>query len=158
MKGAPMPQIEFVINADHAEAINGKLYLQGAGWTDIARPMAANGQPAIVHMGMAVSILIGWNETNRRFPLTLTLRHEDGDEIAKVSAQVEAGRPAGIPAGSDFRSVLAIGAEIQFPKTGGYVLKAEMDDQERTSVFRVHGPAPLGGTNLPPPPLRPNQY
>lgn len=153
-----MPQIEFVINADHAEAINGKLYLQGAGWTDIAQAIAPNGQPAIVHMGMAVSILIGWNETNRRFPLTLTLRHEDGDEVARVTAEVEAGRPAGIPAGSDFRSVLAIGAEIQFPKTGGYELRAEMDGHERTSVFRVHRPAPPGNVTPPPPPLRPNQY
>lgn len=153
-----MPQIEFVINADHAEAVNGKLYLQGAGWTDIARPMTPNGQPAIVHMGMAVSILIGWNETNRRFPLTLTLQHEDGDEIAKVAAQVEAGRPAGIPVGSDFRSVLAIGAEIQFPKTGGYVLRAEMDGQERTSAFRVHGPTPQGGVAPPPPALGSNRY
>jgi hypothetical protein len=151
-----MPQIEFVINADHAEAINNKLYLQGAGWTDIVQQVAPNGQPGIVHMGMAVSILIGWNETNRRFPLTLTLRHEDGDEIAE--AQIEAGRPPGIPVGSDFRSVLAIGAEIQFPKTGGYVLRAELDGQERTSAFRVLSPATVGGMAPPPPPLGPSRY
>lgn len=152
-----MPKIEFVMNADHAEAINNKLYVQGAGWTDMVQPIAPNGQPGIVHMGMAVSILIGWNETNRRFPLTLALRHEDGDEIARVSAQVEAGRPPGMPPGSDFRSVLAIGAEIQFPKTGAYELRAELDGEERTSVFRVHAPADVAGTT-PPPPLRPNSY
>ena len=154
-----MPQIEFVINADHAEAINGKLYLQGAGWTDILQPVGPAGQPGIVHLGIALSILIGWNETNRRFPLTLTLRHEDGDEIANVSAQVEAGRPPGVPAGSDFRSVLAIGAEIQFPKTGGYELRAELDGEERTSAFRVHAPATMGGGIAPPPPpLGPAHY
>jgi hypothetical protein len=152
-----MPQIEFVINADHAEAINNKLYLQGAGWTDVVQQVAPNGQPAIIHMGMAVSILIGWNETNRRFPLTLTLQHEDGDKIAEVSAQVEAGRPTGIPAGTDFRSVLAIGAEIQFPKTGGYELRAELGGEKRTSVFRVHPPAPTGGMAPPPPPLGPSR-
>ena len=153
-----MPQIEFVINADHAEAINNKLYLQGAGWTDIVAPVGAGGQPAIVHMGMAVSILIGWNETNRRFPLTLTLRHEDGDELATISAQVEAGRPPGVLAGSDFRSVLAIGAEIQFPKSGGYALRAELDGQERTASFRVHAPTAVGGIAPPPPPLGPARY
>ncbi len=140
-----MPQIEYVVNADHAEAINGKLYLQGAGWTDVVQPVGAGGQPGIVHMGMAVSILIGWNETNRRFPLTLTLRHEDGDELTRVEAQIEAGRPPGIPPGSDFRSVLAIGAEIQFPKTGSYQLRAELEDQERTVVFRVLRPPPVTG-------------
>lgn len=133
-----MPQIEFVINADHAEAINGKLYLHGAGWTDIVQPVGPGGQLGIVHVGMAVSILIGWNETNRRFPLTLIVQHEDGDELTRVQAQVEAGRPPGVPAGSDFRSVLAIGAEIQFPKTGGYRLRAELDGQERIVRFRVH--------------------
>jgi hypothetical protein len=137
-RGAAVPQIEFVINADHAEAINGKLYLQGAGWTDIVQPLGLGGQPGIVHMGLAVSILIGWNETNRRFPLTLTVTHEDGDELTRVNAQVEAGRAPGIAVGSDIRSVLAIGAEIQFPKPGGYTLRATLDDQERSVTFRVH--------------------
>ena len=142
-KGAAVPQIEFVINADHAEAINGKLYLQGAGWTDIVQPLGPGAQPGIVHMGLAVSILIGWNETNRRFPLTLTVTHEDGEELTRVDAQVEAGRPPGIPVGSDIRSVLAIGAEIQFPKPGGYTLTATLDDQTRSVAFRVRQQAIL---------------
>jgi hypothetical protein len=146
-----MPEIEFVINADHAEAINGKLYLQGAGWTDIQLPAAANDQPGIVHMGIAVSVLIGWNDTNRRFPLTLTLAHEDGEELTQVQAQIEAGRPPGIPHGADFRSVLAIGAEIQFPRTGTYRLRAELDGQHRDVAFRVHGaPRQSGPAALPP--------
>ena len=145
-----MPQIEFVLNADHAEAINGKLYLHGAGWTDVVQQVGPGGQPGIVHMGIAVSILIGWNETNRRFPLIVTVQHEDGDELTRVDAQVEAGRPPGVPAGSDFRSVLAIGAEIQFPKTGGYRLRAELDGEERTVRFRVHRPdLSVGATAAP---------
>lgn len=101
-------------------------------------------------MGIAVSILIGWNETNRRFPLTVTVQHEDGDELTRVDAQIEAGRPPGIPAGSDFRSVLAIGAEIQFPKTGGYRLRAELDGQDQTVRFRVHRPdLPVGAAAAP---------
>jgi hypothetical protein len=86
------------------------------------------------------------------------LQHEDGDKIAEVSAQIEAGRPPGIPQGSDFRSVLAISAEIQFPKTGGYELRADLDGEQRTSVFRVHAPAPFGGMAPPPPPLGPSRY
>jgi Family of unknown function (DUF6941) len=148
-----MPRIEYVMNADHAEAINGKLYLHGAGWTDVMQPVGSAGQPGIVHLGMAVSILIGWNETNRRFPLTLTLSHEDGDELTRVNAQIEAGRPPGIPPGSDFRSVLAIGAEIQFPKTGSYKLRAELDGEQRDVVFRVHRPTQAPGpAALPPSP------
>lgn len=146
-----MPEIEYIVNADHAEAINGKLYLHGAGWTDLQQPIGPAGQPAIVHLGIAVSILIGWNETNRRFPLTVTLTHEDGAEVARVEAQIEAGRPPGIPAGSDFRSVLAVGADIQFPTTGAYRLSAELNGERKTVTFRVHRPArATGPATLPP--------
>jgi hypothetical protein len=147
-----MPQIEFVINADHAEAINGKLYLQGAGLTDHFQPLADGGQPGISHMGIAVSILIAWNETNRRFPLTLVLAHEDGQELTRVNAQIEAGRPPGVPPGSDFRSVLAISAEIQFPRPGGYHVRAELEGQHRTAAFRVHSPGEQGGSPMLPMP------
>jgi hypothetical protein len=146
-----MPEIEYVVNADHAEAINGKLYLHGAGWTDLQQAIGPTGQAAISHLGIAVSILIGWNETNRRFPLKITLTHEDGAEVARVDAQIEAGRPPGIPAGSDFRSVLAIGADIQFPKTGAYQLSAELNGQKKTVTFRVNRP-PQGTSPLTPPP------
>ncbi len=145
-----MPEIEYVAVADHAEAINGKLYLHGAGWTDVQQPMGRDGQPGIVHMGMAVSILVGWNETNRKFPLTLNLAHEDGEELARVSAQIEAGRPPGIAPGSDLRSVLAIGGEMQFPKQGTYRLRAELEGQTREVVFRVNRQmAPIGPSALP---------
>ncbi len=145
-----MPEIEYVAVADHAEAINGKLYLHGAGWTDVQQPMGRDGQPGIVHMGMAVSILVGWNETNRKFPLTLNLAHEDGEELARVSAQIEAGRPPGIAPGSDLRSVLAIGGEMQFPKAGTYRLRADLEGQTREVVFRVNRQiAPTGPSALP---------
>jgi hypothetical protein len=134
-----MPELEFAVIANHAEAINGLLYLQGAGWTDIQVPIAASGQSGTVHFGMAVSILVGWNETNRRFPLKLVVMHEDGAELATVQAQVEAGRPAGMPPGSDIRSVLAVNAEAQFPRPGRYEFRAEMGDKVRSTAFRVNG-------------------
>ncbi|HWE89934.1 MAG TPA: hypothetical protein VG317_10780, partial [Pseudonocardiaceae bacterium] len=101
-----MPEIEFVAVANHAEAINNLLYLQGAGWTEIQQPISPDGVPGIVHFGIAVSLLIGWTETNRRFPLTLTVNREDGQELIGLGAQVEAGRPPGTPEGADIRNVL----------------------------------------------------
>lgn len=141
-----MPEIEYATLANHAEAINGLLYLQGAGWTDIFQNVDQQGQPAIVHFGIAVSLLIGWNETNRRYPLALEITHEDGEVLMAVNAQVEAGRPPGIPSGSDIRSVLAIGADAQFPRAGGYALIARLgeseagDRSEKIVSFRVRRP------------------
>ncbi|HEV7146743.1 MAG TPA: hypothetical protein VGN48_07060, partial [Pedococcus sp.] len=91
---------------------------------------------------------IGWNETNRRYPLKLQVIHEDGTVLMNIDAQVEAGRPPGLSPGSDLRSVLAVGAEANFPKPGGYELRAELDGQTRTASFRVHQsppPQPSGG-------------
>lgn len=148
-----MPKIEYLAVADHAEAINGKLYLHGAGWTDITQPPGPGGQPGIVHIGLAASIIVGWTETNRRFPFFLAVVHEDGDELVKINAQIEAGRPAGIPEGSDLRNVLAVNAEIQFPKPGSYELRAQLDKDVRSVTFRVRRQAlPGGPAALPFPP------
>jgi hypothetical protein len=139
-----MPKIEYLAVADHAEAINGKLYLHGAGWTDITQLVGPGGRPAIVHMGLAASVLVGWTETNRRFPFELAVVHEDGDELAKINAQIEAGRPTGIPEGSDLRNVLAVNAEMQFPKAGTYELRAKLGEQQRSVTFRVRRPTAPG--------------
>jgi hypothetical protein len=138
-----VPELEYALIANHAEAINGLLYLQGAGWTDIQPPVGPDGQQGIAHFGMAVSILVGWNETNRRFPLKLVVVHEDGDELASVHAQVEAGRPPGLAAGSDIRSVIAVNAEVQFPRPGRYEFRAELGEKVRTTAFRVKSPQPM---------------
>ena len=137
-----MPEIEYVTVADHADAINGKLYLHGAGWSDILQPAGPDGRPAVVHMGIAVSVLVGWNETNRRFPLAIKIVHEDGDELAMIAAQIEAGRPPGITHGTDFRNFLAIVANLTFPKYGRYDVRAELEGAHRSVTFRVHPTPP----------------
>lgn len=150
-----MPTIEYVTVANHAEAWNGLLYLQGAGWTEIQPPVQPNGQLGVAHFGIGLSILVGWNETNERFPLRLSLVHEDGGEpLIAADAQIEQGRPPGLTHGSDLRSVLALNVDAGFPRTGGYEVRAELAGQLRTVSFRVQGPAGepdgSGSINFPP--------
>jgi len=140
-----MPQIEYVTLAHHAEAIDGLLYLQGAGWSDLEQPVDAEGNLGMMHLGIGVSIVIGWNETNRSFPLTISVEHEDGEQLFAVEGAVESGRPAGLTPGSDLRSVLAVSGEVQFGRPGGYVVRAFVGDDtggsSRNASFRVHYPA-----------------
>lgn len=133
-----MPEIEYVTLAAHAEAINGLLYLQGAGLTDIGQPSDSNGEPGVVHVGIGVSILIGWNETGRTYPITVSVVNEDGSPLINAAGQVEAARPSNVPDGSAVRSVLAISAEVQFPRGGGYEVRAELAGAVKTVAFRVH--------------------
>jgi hypothetical protein len=140
-----MPKIEFVMVADHAEVANNKLYVHGGAWTDIPQPTGPDGKPVVIHMGIAASVLVGWNETNRRFPLRISVMHEDGQIVARIEAQIEAGRPPGIPAGSDLRSLIGISANLAFPRLGTYEIRTELNPEEeehevRTASFRVNEP------------------
>lgn len=154
-----MPRIEYVTVANHAESVNGLLYLQGAGLTDILQPIDSSGQPGVVHVGIGISMIVGWNETNHTYPLTINVEHEDGEAIVTIDAQVETGRPVGLAPGSDQRSVMAVSGEVQFQRTGAYRVRARLESQETSVTFRVHRPSagpmsgPAGPSDFTIPPL-----
>lgn len=141
-----MPNIEYIALCNHAEAVNGLLYLSGAGWTDHWRTPNPDGEFATSHFGIGVSILVPWAETNRRFALRIRVEGEDGEpEIADMDGELELGRPPGLPPGSDLRATLAINVDAVFPSSGGYRITGELrnDPQTRKSVsFRVIDQAP----------------
>lgn len=133
-----MPTIEYVTLANHVEAVNGLLSMLGAGWTDIHAPVNPEGQVGNAHFGIAISFLIGWNDTNQRFPVEVTIVHEDGGEpLIRAEGQIEQGRPPGLPPGSDLRSVIAINADVQFPRPGGYEVRVQIPEQTKSVAFRV---------------------
>lgn len=137
-----MPDIEALILANYAEAVNGLLYISGGGWTDHWRT-STNGQTPISNLGIGVSLLVPWGETNRKHKIIIRIESEDGGpELARVDGEFEVGRPPGIPVGVDQRSVLAINANIQFPSQGGYRIVAECRDTSRSVSFRVHDQPP----------------
>lgn len=141
-----VPTVEFVTLANHVEAINGLLYLTGAGWTEIRPPVQPDGRVGIAHFGIGISVLVGWNDTNQRIPVEVTITHEDGGEpLLRAEGQIEQGRPPGLPPGSDLRSVIAIGVDLQFPRAGGYQVTATIPGSARSVSFRAVFPeAPRG--------------
>lgn len=138
-----MPEIEYLLLADHAEAANGKLTVMGAGWTDAWRVRVPDAPIPITHFGIGVSVLVPWTETNRPHHLVLRIEHEDGaTEIGAIETDLEIGRPPGLPHGSDQRAVLAVNADIQFPLEGGWRVAARLGEQTKTASFRVHDNPP----------------
>lgn len=136
-----MPTIEYVTLANHVEAINGLLYMLGAGWTDIRPPVGPDGRLGVTHFGVGVSVLVGWNETNQRYPIVITITHEDGgDPLVRIEGQIEQGRPPGLPPGADLRSVIGLDADVQFPRGGGYVLAVHLQGEVKSVSFRVVEP------------------
>lgn len=143
-----MAEIEFLLVGDHADATTGKLNMMGAGWTDLWRGAPLDdGPPPMTHFGIAVGILVAWSETNQPHHLQVKIEDEDGNLLGEaIETDLELGRPPGLPQGVDQRAILAINADIQFPKAGGYRVVAELEPESRRVVsFRVHDQTPPTG-------------
>jgi hypothetical protein len=138
----PLPRagIEYLILADAVEALNGKLYLMGGGWstiasTDISRPLA---------LAMACGVLVPWTETDDDHSVSLRIDDADGHDIVPpLTIQFKTGRPATLQRGATTHIPFAIKAEIQFPAAGEYVVIARVDDrpegEQRLTFFVKQG-------------------
>lgn len=129
-----------MVLGDHADAANGKLYINGGGWNMLIANM-----PASMALGIIVSV--PWDQTNVKHPITVELIDEDGgrvsvngQEIAQ-SGRFEAGRPAGVPPGSAIDLPLAM-TFLPFPlPAGGYSFVVSIDETEAARVsFRAVEP------------------
>lgn len=144
-----MAVIELLTVANHAEAVNGLLYLSGAGWTDLRRSLIPGRQAPVNPFGIAVATLVPWNEANQRHHIVVQLEAADGNVIWKVEGDFEVGRPAGTTKGMDLRSVMALNAQVQFPAAGVYRVSASVGEDKRSVSFCVRDvplPLPLGTT------------
>lgn len=96
--------------ADAAQAVGGKLYILGGGWS-LAGP-----EPT--PMALAIKIAVPWIEANRQHTLRVALLDEDeqavrvptprGDVPFEIHSTFEAGRPPGIPHGTPLDVAFAL--------------------------------------------------
>lgn len=135
---ASRPQVEFVILADRAEVLNGKLYMMGGGWDRLT--LADLSQPTGINF--AVGLQIPWNFTNQELTLTLSVESEDGQGVhGDLRGSVNVGRPPDAIPGQSFHFVLAAGAPIKFPQYGGYrVVAAVGDGDPNQMIFYIVSP------------------
>lgn len=123
-------EVTFVL-ADAAQAIDGKLYLLGGGWT---RVITKPGEPIPMALGVIVSM--DWTESNRAVVLEVSLQSEDGKTVTvggtaiRIPAQLEMGRPPGVRPGSPLNAALAMPLPALPLEPGGYVWVLTVDDQE----------------------------
>jgi len=129
------PTVEFLILADRAEAVNGKLYMMGGGW-DRLNVLDLN-QPS--NISFAVSVLIPWIDTNTDHRLTIWVEHEDGTRLQpQIDATMNVGRPPYAIQGQPFRTLIAINGVWKFPNLGTYRMIASIGESGRKDyVFHV---------------------
>ena len=126
------PVIDFVIVADRAEGVNGKLYLMGGAWDRMVWPNLN----APIPFGFAVGVLVPWNRTNEEIPFTVAVEDEDGIKVQPdIHATVNLGRPPSSVLGQPFRAIVAVNGIWKFPKYGGYVIRATIESSEKRVRF-----------------------
>jgi Family of unknown function (DUF6941) len=128
------PEVGFVILADRAEAIGGKLYMMGGAWDQIA--VGDFAKP--VMFSIALGIIIPWNATNVDHKLQVQLIDEDGTSFFRVDASFRVGRPPQLPQGASQSNVLAVPAVTVLPQPGTYSVEATLNESVSRSVsFRA---------------------
>lgn len=97
-----------LILCDWAEAINGKLYIQGAGFNQLLAD-------APIPLALAVLWSVPWDQTNTRQVMHLRLMTQDGSPVTDpageplaIKGEFEVGRPPGAKHGDSFPVPLAI--------------------------------------------------
>ena len=89
--GLDKPEVDFLVLADHAEVVGGKLYMMGGGWDirrieDFTKPF---------NMNIAVGVLTPWALANKENKFQLIIEDEDGKKLGPtVDGSFTVGRPS----------------------------------------------------------------
>jgi hypothetical protein len=128
--------VDFLMLADYAEAINGKIYVQGGGWDNLTvnQPF-----PFRQACGVALGLRVGWSETNVVHRLRVVVVDDDTQaEVASVEGQIEVGRAPGTPAGISQFVPVAFNVPLEFHGPATCVLRLTLDGEDAAAVaFRV---------------------
>jgi len=135
--------LDFLLVADRAEALNGKLYLMGGGWDRVTLPQF----PGSATFDVALGVLIGYTETNVRHEFQLTLEDDDNQVVlGPVTGQFELGRPPGIKPAQAQRFMIAVRGPFPLPAPGCYHWVATLDGRRagRTTFWADLAPPQQG--------------
>lgn len=131
---APVEVQVILCDAAVADA-SGKLHMLGAGWSLTASPTSPH--------AVALLIKVPWDRTNQKLPLMLELLDADGapveltDGPIGVQAEIEVGRPPGIPAGIMLDSAFTVGLGPLPLLPGRYQWRASLSGQLFSAFFTV---------------------
>jgi hypothetical protein len=121
-----------ILLADAAQAVEGKLFILGGGWSITG--------PEPVPSAIAVKIEVPWNDANQKHSLKLALFDEDGkavmvptpagDVAVELGTDFEVGRPPGLKPGTPLDAVFAINiGPLPLTPDGRYVWRLSIDER-----------------------------
>lgn len=124
-----------IILCDSAEAVGGKLYILGGGWSVTG--------PDPSPSALAIKIDVPWTDANRPIPVEVSLITADGGPVlapdrqgnpkpVAVRLDIEVGRPPGLPHGTPLDATVAFGVPA-LPLAQGqrYVWRLAIDGESK---------------------------
>lgn len=123
-------RVSTLLIADHAEAVNGKMYVTGGCWN---RLTVANLPASHPHLTVATALHVPWSETNQRHTITLNLIDQDGQSVIPqpIEGEFETGRPAGLRPGDDQVIAMTFNFNgLSFESEGDYTFVLAVDGTE----------------------------
>jgi hypothetical protein len=116
--------------ADSAQAVDGKLYILGGGWSVTGPDPAPS--------ALAIKIEVPWVEANIQHQLVISLLDADeqpvriGDQVVELKGGFEVGRPPGVPVGTPLDATLAISiGPIPLERGKRYIWRLAIDGNSR---------------------------
>lgn len=109
-------RLDFLLLADKAEALNGKLYLMGGGFDRVGITEAADA----VHFDVALGVLVEYRETNLLQRFEVALEDADNKPILTAEVELEMGRPPGMVPGQDQRAIFVVRGPFPIKAPGQY--------------------------------------
>jgi hypothetical protein len=126
-----------VMLCDYAEAVQGKLYIAGGGWSELRGSGPAD-------LALAVKMGLPWTDADRPVPLEASLLTEDGHPVeaageqVRFTADVQASRSDDLPPGTPLDVAVAIRFSNLLLAPGGYRFEVSVDGRLSATVpFRV---------------------
>lgn len=114
-------EVDYLLVADRAEVVSGKLYLMGGSW-DRLRPARF---PHGMVLGIAVGVRIPYMETDDVHTLAVVIEHDE-QRLVGFEARITTGRPPGMR-GMDMLVPMAFNIPISVPGPGQMVIRADVD-------------------------------
>ena len=115
------PEIDYLLVADRAEVVNGKLYLMGGAWDRIQPPTF----PHRMILGIALGVRIPFAHTDDQHTVAVEMQ-QDEQRLVGFEAKLTTGRPPGM-AGMDMLVPMAFNIPVAIPAEGQLVIQASLD-------------------------------
>ena len=117
------PEVDYLLVADRAEVVNGKLYLMGGSWDRIQPPKF----PHRMMLGIALGVRIPFTHSDDQHKVSVEIQHDE-KRLVGFEAKLTTGRPPGM-AGMDILVPMAFNIPVAIPEEGLVVLRAAVDDR-----------------------------